>query len=125
MGKVEAECERLVNDLETSRFQYDLLVRNSDEETASLKRQVKYAPSPSLFFFEAKAFLAMDLSAVQAVDTERRRWVHAFLRENDLPVVETGSYYVRSFQVEGEVPERLRPLSRDNVVRLCFKPPQV
>jgi hypothetical protein len=39
-------------------------------------------------------------------------------------MVETGSYYVKAFRVEGEMPDRLRPLVRDVVLRLCFKPPQ-
>lgn len=73
----------------------------------------------------ARAFLAMDLSEAAAVDEARRRWVHAWLEENGLPAVRTGSYYVKSFRLEGEVPARLRPLWRDGVVRLCFKPPQV
>jgi hypothetical protein len=73
----------------------------------------------------ARAFLAIDLAALGEVDAARRRWVLAWLRENGLPVVESGSYYVKAFRVDGEVPERLRPLARDGVVRLCFKPPQV
>lgn len=73
----------------------------------------------------ARAFLAVDHAALAAVDEARRRWVHGFLTENALPVVESGSYYVKSFRLDGPVPERLRPLARDGVVRLCFKPPQV
>ena len=37
----------------------------------------------------------------------------------------SGSYYVKAFRLEGEFPDRLRPLARDGIVRLCFKPPQV
>jgi hypothetical protein len=72
----------------------------------------------------ARAFLALDLRRLQEVDAARRQWVHDCLRGRNLPVVATGSYYVKSFRVDGEIPERLRPLSRDDVVRLCFKPPQ-
>jgi len=73
----------------------------------------------------ARAFLAVDHAALAAVDEARRRWVASFLAENELPAVETGSYYVKSFRVDGPVPERLRPLARDGLVRLCFKPPIV
>jgi hypothetical protein len=59
------------------------------------------------------------------VDEARRRWVQRFLAERELPAVESGSYYVKSFRVDGPVPERLRPLARDGLVRLCFKPPDV
>jgi hypothetical protein len=38
--------------------------------------------------------------------------------------VETGSYYVKAFRPEGVLPGALRPLARDGLVRLCFKPPQ-
>ncbi len=72
----------------------------------------------------ARAFLHLDLQEVRAVDEERRAWVRAWLQRHELPEVETGSYYVKAFRVEGEVPERLRPLERDGIVRLCFKPPQ-
>ena len=58
------------------------------------------------------------------MDEARRAWVGAWLRERGLPVVESGSYYVKAFRVEGEIPERLRSLARDGIVRLCFKPPQ-
>jgi hypothetical protein len=72
----------------------------------------------------ARAFLELDLARLEAVDRQRRTWVVSWLRERGLPVVNTGSYYVRSFcPVEG-IPERLAPLARDGVVRLCFKPPQ-
>jgi hypothetical protein len=72
----------------------------------------------------ARAFMALDIPQVQEVDRQRRQWVREWLHRRELPVVETGSYYVKSFRVEGAVPERLRPLVRDDVVRLCFKPPQ-
>lgn len=73
----------------------------------------------------ARAFLAIDHAALASVDAARRRWVLGWLAESGLPAVETGSYYVKSFRVDGPVPERLRPLARDGLVRLCFKPPQV
>ena len=72
----------------------------------------------------ARAFLALDLARLEAVDHHRRAWVTSWLRERGLPVVGTGSYYVRSFRPVGGVPEHLAPLARDGVVRLCFKPPQ-
>jgi hypothetical protein len=73
----------------------------------------------------ARAFLALDLSRIEAVDCERRAWVSAWLRERGLPVMESGSYYVKSFRIQEEVPVLLQPLAREGVVRLCFKPPQV
>jgi hypothetical protein len=73
----------------------------------------------------ARAFRALDLDRLASVDLERRAWVLAWLRERGLPVVPTGSYYVKAFRPEGEISDRLRPLCRDGVVRLCFKPPQV
>ena len=45
--------------------------------------------------------------------------------ERGLPAVTSVSYYVKSFRVEGELPDYLAPLRRAaDVVRLCFKPPQ-
>jgi hypothetical protein len=72
----------------------------------------------------ARAFLAMDGARREAVDAQRRAWVQAWLHEQGLPVVETGSYYVKSFRLEESAPEALQPLTRDGLVRLCFKPPQ-
>jgi hypothetical protein len=72
----------------------------------------------------ARAFGALDLDRVEAVDHERRAWVLSWLRDRGLPAVESGSYYVKSFRVEGELPDRLRPLGREGLARLCFKPPQ-
>lgn len=72
----------------------------------------------------ARAFMALDLARLEAVDRERRAWATSWLRERGLPTAETGSYYVRSFRPAGEVAEHLRPLSRDGLVRLCLKPPQ-
>jgi hypothetical protein len=70
----------------------------------------------------ARAFMLLDLDAVQSQDDRRREWVLNWLRQQGLPAVESGSYYVKSFRVTGELPEYLRPLVRDDVVRLCFKP---
>jgi hypothetical protein len=73
----------------------------------------------------ARAFQALDLARIETVDGERRAWVSAWLRERGLPVIESGSYYVKSFQIREEVPRLLRPLAREGVVRLCFKPPRI
>ena len=72
----------------------------------------------------AKAFLEIELSALAAVDAARRAWVHDWLESRGLPAVTTGSHYVKAFHVDGPIPERLSPLARDGLVRLCFKPPQ-
>ncbi len=80
------------------------------------------------YFFNglaARAFLSLDLDRVARVDAERRAWVCDWLRAKALPAVETGSYYVKAFRPEGALPDALRPLARDGLVRLCFKPPQV
>jgi hypothetical protein len=71
----------------------------------------------------ASAFLEIDLAELQAVDALRRRCVLDWLGRRQLPVVATGSYYVKSFRLQDEAPEYLQPLVRDNLVRLCFKPP--
>ena len=73
----------------------------------------------------ARAFMQLDPAELQTIDTARRRWVHDWLAANQLPVVSTGSYYVKSFLVDGPLPDYLRPLCRDGLVRLCFKPPQI
>jgi hypothetical protein len=72
----------------------------------------------------ARAFGALDLSQLEQVDRSRRQWVQDWLRQADLPLVEGGSYYVKSFRVEGPLLDRLKPLERAGLVRLCFKPPQ-
>jgi hypothetical protein len=72
----------------------------------------------------ARAFLALERARLEAIDFCRRQWVLSWLRERGLPVVETGSYYVKSFRLDGPAPARLCPLYRDGLVRLCFKPPQ-
>ncbi len=72
----------------------------------------------------ARAFLTLDTRQLEAVDQARREWVVAWLEQRGLPALRTGSYYVRSFRVVGAVPEDLKAVSRDGLVRLCFKPPQ-
>src|SRR5262249_6952935 len=77
------------------------------------------------YFFNAlaaRAFLALPEEQRRTVDGQRREWVADWLRRSGLPVVESGSYYVKSFRVEGTLPPSLGPLQRDAVVRLCFKP---
>jgi hypothetical protein len=71
----------------------------------------------------ARAFLAIDGRRLEAADAGRRRWVADWLRRRGLPAVESGSYYVKSFRLDGPVPEGLRRLARAEVVRLCFRPP--
>ncbi|HEY7154929.1 MAG TPA: hypothetical protein VH575_13285 [Gemmataceae bacterium] len=80
------------------------------------------------YFFNALAartFLCLNLAQLQTVDEARRAWVAGWLQTHALPSVGTGSYYVKSFTLHGAVPAPLQPLTRDNIVRLCFKPPQV
>jgi hypothetical protein len=80
------------------------------------------------YFFNALAartFLRLDLAELQSVDEARRAWVAQWLETHALPAVSTGSYYVKSFTLRGSVPAQLQPLTRDGIVRLCFKPPQV
>ena len=79
------------------------------------------------YFFNtlaARAFARLDLAALAAVDARRRQWVNDWLTQRGLPVVPSGSYYVKSFQIDGPVPAALAPLTRDGMLRLCFKPPQ-
>jgi hypothetical protein len=70
----------------------------------------------------ARAFLAIDVDAVAAVDAARRNWTADWLAERGLPAVESGSYYVRSFRPDGPIPDHLGPLVRDGVLRCCLKP---
>ncbi len=100
------------------------LVRRDHPFMARFERQWGW----STYFFNAlaaRAFMALDIQRLQAVDDERRAWVKAELERLGLPAVDTGSYYVRSFRPEGPVPEALAPLVRGDLVRLCFKPPQI
>jgi hypothetical protein len=78
------------------------------------------------YFFNAlaaRAFMLLDLPCLEAVDEARRSWVRDWLERRGLPAIDTGTYYVKSFRPIGEVPERLAPLKRGDLVRLCFKPP--
>lgn len=80
------------------------------------------------YFFNALAvqtFLRLDLASLQRVDEARRNQVAVWLDARGLPCVSTGSYYVKSFRLDEAVPERLQPLTRDGLVRLCFKPDAV
>lgn len=71
----------------------------------------------------AKAFMKIRIEKTQIVDDQRRQWVKDWLTKNNLPVIDTGSYYVKSFKVEGDVSEYLKPLVRqEGFMRLCFKP---
>lgn len=72
----------------------------------------------------ARAFLALSEECRAVVDEQRRQWVADWLGQHELPVVESGSYYVKSFRIDGSVLPALEPLRRGAVVRLCFKPPQ-
>ena len=90
--------------------------------------RTRYAPAWEWFtyFFNgiaAKAFMALDLGEVARVDGERRAWVADWLRSHGLPAVESGSYYVKAFRPDGDLPDAFAPLLRDGLVRLCFKPP--
>jgi hypothetical protein len=80
------------------------------------------------YFFNALAartFLHLNLADLQTVDETRRAWVADWLERRGLPIVSTGSYYVKAFTLRGPVPAALQPLTREGIVRLCFKPPQV
>lgn len=75
----------------------------------------------------ARAFMALDVDALQQTDKIRREWLHAWFEKTNLPNVESGSYYVRSFWVNETVPEILQPLVRlqehgSSLIRLCYKP---
>lgn len=79
------------------------------------------------YFFNAlaaRAFMDLNLTEIEAVDRLRRRWVEDWLVARDLPLVETGSYYVKSFRVTGQLQAEYSALLRDGLLRLCFKPPQ-
>jgi hypothetical protein len=91
--------------------------------------QLRFASQWSWFTYfynaiAARAFLALDLAHRETVDEARRNWVHSWLYEHDLPIVATGSYYVKSFRIVETLPEIVKPLLRYGLVRLCFKPPQ-
>ncbi len=77
----------------------------------------------------ARAFCRVDVDVLRAVDDQRRVEVADWLASRGLPVVDSGTYYVKSFRPDlsqGPLPERLTPLLRDDdgepILRLCFKP---
>jgi hypothetical protein len=79
------------------------------------------------YFFNAiaaKAFLELDFDAIGRADAARRRWVQSWLKDRSLPSIPSGSYYVKSFRPVGTIPAKLKCLTRDGLIRLCFKPPQ-
>ena len=69
-----------------------------------------------------EAFKRLDFTTLAEVDQRRRCWVENWLSERGLPVVGSGSYYVKSFRSDGRLPDRFAPLVRDGLLRLCFKP---
>jgi hypothetical protein len=78
------------------------------------------------YFFNAiaaRAFMFLDLRRIEEVDEKRRWWVEQWLTRRELPAVASGSYYVKAFRPIGSVPDYLKPLERDGLIRLCFKPP--
>lgn len=91
----------------------------------------RFGPSWQWFtyFFNgiaARAFLSLDLGHLGRVDAQRRQWVADWLTSHGLPVISSGSYYVKTFRTTaGSVPPTLQALARDGRVRLCFKPPLV
>jgi hypothetical protein len=70
----------------------------------------------------ARAFLRLDLAHLDNIHIARREQVAAWLTSRGLPAIRTGSYYVKSFSIAEELLTHLRPLQRDGLVRLCFKP---
>lgn len=79
------------------------------------------------YFFNAlaaRAFVALDEAQRQLIDDQRRQHVVAWLERHGLPVVASGSYYVKSFRLHEPPPAALQPLLRGDLIRLCFKPPQ-
>ena len=79
------------------------------------------------YYFNAiatQAYMALDLTELKREDKKRRQWVQNWLHERELPIVESGSYYIKSFRPQGSIPERLMPLVREDILRLCFKPPE-
>lgn len=72
-----------------------------------------------------QALRDLNYRELQSVDARRREWVSAWLANRGLPAVPTGTYYVKSFRPEGRIPDRLQPLVRDGLLRICFKPPIV
>jgi hypothetical protein len=78
------------------------------------------------YFFNAiaaRAFMVLDLQLIEEVDEQRRLWVEEWLTSRELPAVTSGSYYVKAFRPTESVPQYLKPLQRDGLLRLCLKPP--
>ena len=75
-------------------------------------------------YFCARVYASADLFALPSVLDETSNATLEAL-SSGLPVVETGSYYVKAFRALGALPQRLAPLGRGDVVRLCFKPTAV
>ncbi len=76
------------------------------------------------YFFNAlaaRAFMLLDLPALEKVDARRRTWVHDWLERRGLPVMDTGSYYVKSFRPIGELPASLAPLRRGELGAPVFQ----
>jgi hypothetical protein len=67
--------------------------------------------------------MELDIASLVRTDMARRAWILDWLAAGGLPVVATGSYYVKSFRLAAPAPAALGVLQRDGLVRLCFKPP--
>jgi hypothetical protein len=89
-----------------------------------LKRWRKSWEWFSLFYnaIAARAFMHIDLDEVDRVHALRRQEVADWHARHGMPHEPAGSYYVKSFRVEGEMPPAYSVLMRDGVLRLCFKP---
>jgi hypothetical protein len=71
----------------------------------------------------ARAFMEIDPDEVERVHAVRRREVAEWHARTGMPYQAAGSYYVKSFRVEGELPEAYAPLLlHAGLLRLCFKP---
>jgi hypothetical protein len=70
----------------------------------------------------ARAFMEIDTAEVDRVSALRREEVRTWHSGAGLPYQAAGSYYVKAFTVQGDLPGAYAPLLRDGVVRLCFKP---
>jgi hypothetical protein len=71
----------------------------------------------------ARAFMHVDPDEVERVHAVRRAEVAEWHARAGMPYEPAGSYYVKSFRVEGELPEAYRPLMlHAGLLRLCFKP---
>lgn len=71
----------------------------------------------------ARAFMHLDLDEVERIHEVRRREVAEWHARSGMPYDPRGSYYVKAFQVSGELPAAYDPLLlHAGVLRLCFKP---